>query len=223
MTDATLYDASPAGNDIAQAPVVKKDKSKGFVSKNPDVAMRAVQHNELGLIHARLMEAIDTTADYTPQFRAYEKARLSPRYLANLYAVDPDYIRVLLYKNEIIGFMISGPEYGTLWLYWSYIFPEHRRASLSLSYVPLYLDFWDNGRFHKIATYTLTDNKIAVALMKRFKFDLTCTLKNHLFGQDFLLWEHPLTKTEPGYDNGINIGLKGRIMQRIRSLLPIGG
>ncbi|MCF6303564.1 MAG: hypothetical protein L3J13_10300, partial [Devosiaceae bacterium] len=81
------------------------------------------------------------------------------------------------------------------------------------------IEHFDNGRFHKIATYTKLGNP-AVALLKRFKFDLTCTLKNHIFGEDYMLYELPLTKTQKGYDTGTGMGRLGRIKARIRTLLP---
>lgn len=191
--------------------------ARAFKSSNPNLKMRPSRADELLMIHHRLGEAIDTTSEYSERFRVHEKARLNLTYLRNLHAVDPHHVFILEDKDNIIGFMLSGPEFGTLWLYWSYVFPEFRRASLAMSFLPMFCEYWNNRRFHKIATYSLEDNKVALALMKRFKFEMICVLKQHLFGQDFLLWERQLTKTEDGYDNGIDVGTKTRIIRKIRS------
>ncbi len=75
------------------------------------------------------------------------------------------------------------------------------------------------GRFHKIATYARPANNTALALMKRFKFNHVCTLKNHIFGEDYMHWERELNKTEPGYDLGVGPGLGGRLKRHFARLL----
>ena len=165
------------------------------------------------------MEAIDTSPFYSPLFKDYEKARLTKGYLRNLVAMDPHHVMIVLSGNETAGFMISGPELGTLWLYWSYVFPEKRRATLAMASLRSFIEHWDNGRFHKIATYTRPDNNTATALMKRFKFNHVCTLEKHIFGEDYIHWERTLNKTEQGYDFGVGPGLAGRLKSRIAKLV----
>lgn len=180
--------------------------------------VRAATLADVDLIHERLMEAIETSPHYSDRFKQYETARLSKSYLRNLIAVDPFHVMICLSGKETIGFMITGPELGTLWLYWSYIFPEKRRASVAMACLRDLIKHWDNGRFHKLSTYTRPGND-AVALLNRFKFQHTCTLENHIFGQDYMLYELTLTKVEAGYDQGMAIGRLGRIKGWFRTIL----
>ena len=99
--------------------------------------------------------------------------------------------------GETVGFMISGPELGTLWLYWSYLFPEHRKSGVAMAAMRTFLEHWDNGRFHKVATYTKPGNDVAAAIMKRFGWSHTATLEQHIFGEDYLLYEHKFQKADP--------------------------
>jgi RimJ/RimL family protein N-acetyltransferase len=121
--------------------------------------------------------------------------------------------------GEPAGFMMSGPELGTLWLYWSYVFPEHRRSTLGISGMRAFIDHWDNGRFHKIATYTKAGNDPAAAIMTRLGFRHVATLENHIFGEDYLLYERPLTKRLPGYDHGTHGGFANRLRRKLRLAL----
>lgn len=183
--------------------------------------LRPARTADVPRIHARLMEAIKTSPFYGDDFKAYEMQRLTEPYLAALVQANPDYILIPLHEGEMAGFMISGPEMGTLWLYWSYLFPELRQSRLAMTALRAFVAHWNNKRFHKIATYTRPDNKVARLLMERFGFRQVCLLENQLLGEDCLLYEHTLEKALPGYDQGVAVGRLGKMRYWLRSRLKI--
>ena len=185
---------------------------------NRVLSQRAARRSELSLVHARLMQAIDGIGDFNEDFRAFEKSRLSLSYLVDLHSLDPDYVRVCLSGDQIAGFLIAGPEHGNLWLYWATVFPEMREPKMAMVYMRQFLEFWDNGRFHKISHYTLPSNRVAIATATRFGFVHRSTLENHVLGQGFMLFERPLTKVVPGYDTGSTPRFAVRLMNRLRCL-----
>jgi len=179
---------------------------------------RAGRYSDIDLVHGRLMEAIATSTHYGEEFKAYEKARLTKDFLAGLIALDPYHVLIIEHEAKPGAFMLSGPELGTLWLYWSYVFPEARKSRLGFAGIGYFLRQWDNGRFHKVATYTKAGNDAAAALMLRYGFKHTTTLEKHIFGEDFLLYERFLNKVEPGYDRGVPSGPVNKLRYRLKRL-----
>ena len=188
--------------------------------RNRKPVTRAATRADLPLVHERLMEAIETSPFYNDEFKKFEKQNMNMGFLHTLFNIDPYHLMLFISDEEVAGFMITSPQFGSIWLHWTYVFPEKRRASLTVSGFRNMVEHWDNGRFHKISTYTRPGNGVS-AILKRYKFELTCTLENHMFGEDYLLYERKLNKAIPGYDTGVgSMGLRGRIRNLFASILP---
>lgn len=205
MTDAVLADALPSSSPAASAAA--------------EAPLRAARRSDLVWVRERLVECIRTSPHYGEEFKAYESGRLTIGYLEALFDADPWHIAVMQLKGEPAGFMISGPELGTLWLYWAYVFPDRRRTGIFVLCMRRFLAHWDNGRFHKVSTYTKPGNEAAIRVMDRFGWTRIAVLRQHIFGEDYLLYEHPLSKTVPGYDRGAWHGRMGALRRLARRLI----
>ena len=180
----------------------------------PELSHRPAAPGDIDLVHRELMAVIDESPHYNDRFKAHEKGRLSKAFLHGLQAVDPYHVIVLLSDGQPGGALISGPEYGALFRYWSWIFPSHRQTRLGLHGMRVFDEHWDNNRFHKAFTFVRPENEVALALLRRYGYQQTCVLEKHIFGQDYAVLEKPYTKTIEGYDSGIG----GRLDQLKRRL-----
>jgi RimJ/RimL family protein N-acetyltransferase len=185
----------------------------------PRFATRAATAQDLELIHRELMAVIDESPHYNPEFKAWEKGRLTLSYLKMLQRQDPWHVMALVSEGKVGGALISGPEYGAIFRYWSWIFPAFRQTRLGMHGMRAFDEHFDNGRFHKAYTLVRPENEVALALLRRYGYAETAVLKSHIFGQDYCLMEKPYTKVIEGYDRGVGVGRLGRIIQTVNGLL----
>ncbi len=185
----------------------------------PELGHRAATAADLDLIHRELMAVIDESPHYNAIFKDFEKARLTKAYLQALQRQDPMHVIVLTLDGQPGGGLISGPEYGAIFRYWSWIFPSHRKTRLGLHGMRVFDEVWDNGKFHKAFTFVRPENEVALALLHRYGYTTTAVLQQHIFGQDYCVVEKPYTKVTEGYDTGMGIGRLGKIIQKVGALV----
>jgi RimJ/RimL family protein N-acetyltransferase len=185
----------------------------------PRFSARAAEAADLEIIHRELMAVIDESPHYNAEFKAYEKSRLTRGYLEALQRHDPWHVIALLSEGRVGGALISGPEFGAIFRYWSWIFPPYRQTRLGMHGMRVFDEHFDNGRFHKAYTFVRPENEVALALLRRYGYTQTCILENHLFGQDYAVMERHYTKTVAGYDHGIGPGRLGRFVKVMGGLL----
>lgn len=185
----------------------------------PELGYRAATAEDLPLIHRELMAVIDESPHYNDLFKAHEKGRLTRGFLGALQRADPNHVIVLTADGQPGGGLISGPEYGALFRYWSWIFPSHRQTRLGLHGMRIFDEVWDNGRFHKAFTFVRPENEVALALLRRYGYEETCVLRQHIFGQDYCVMEKPYIKVTEGYDTGMSMGRLARISAAVEKVL----
>jgi ribosomal protein S18 acetylase RimI-like enzyme len=172
----------------------------------PALSTRAGTFADLDMVHRELLAVIDESPFYNDAFKAYEKRRLNKRYLRALLDADPWHIMVLTLDGNPAGAIVSGPEFGAIFRYWSWVFPRYRESKMGMHGMRAFDAHFDNGRFHKAFTLVRPENQVALLLLRRYGYKETCRLENHLFGQDYMLIEKPYTKVTDGYDSGVNFG-----------------
>jgi hypothetical protein len=173
---------------------------------------------DAGAVHTMIQGAIDESPFYSSDFKAFEKRRFSKPFLRALIDADPAY--VLLVKSdsgETAGVMISGPDSGALFLFWAYLLPRHRIGTLAMRSMRDYVAYWNDGQFHKIVTMVRPDNRSPCLLVKRNGYREVALLEKHLFGEDYLLFERMLIKSQPGYGKLPVFGLKNRLRLMLMS------
>src|SRR3569833_1200902 len=198
---------------LTSAPFVAEAKA------TPRFSTRAATPEDLDIIHRELMLVIDESPHYNAEFKAYEKSRLTMTYLKKLQRHDPWHVMSLLSEGKVGGALVSGPEFGAVFRYWSWIFPAYRQTRLGMHGMRAFDEHFDNGRFHKAYTFVRPENEAALALLRRYGYVETTVLKQHIFGQVYCVMEKPYTKVTEGYAHGIGPGRLGRMVAKLNDLL----
>lgn len=185
----------------------------------PELGHRVATPADLEVIHRELQAVIWESPHYNDTFKTHESGRLTRNFLRALQDVDPRHVLVLTADGEPGGGLVSSPEYGAIFRMWSWIFPSHRKTRLGLHGMRVFDEVWDNGKFHKAYTWVRPENEVAMALLRRYGYEQTAILRQHLFGQDYAVMERFYTKTTAGYDTGMG----GRIEQLKRKVGQLVG
>jgi len=185
----------------------------------PELGYRAATAADLEVIHRELMAVIDESPHYNALFKEHERARLTKGFLRALQRVDPFHVIALTVNGVPGGGLISGPDTGAIFRYWSWIFPAHRQTRLGLHGMRIFDQHWDNGRFHKAFTWVRPDNEVALTLLRRYGYVQVALLRQQIFGQDYVVMEKFYTKRSDGYDRGMTMGRVARFKARLDTLL----
>jgi ribosomal protein S18 acetylase RimI-like enzyme len=151
--------------------------------------MRAGEAEELNHLFVRIVEALPYYNNFA---KRSEIAKYSPESLRDLAEKELDSVLVARVDDQIVGFCFSESDDGLVWLAWFGVDPLFRRHGVGAQLLEKLEETVRNGRSHKIWCDCRTENEASkVALTKRGYIQL-CTVRNHWYGQDFILWEKSL-------------------------------
>lgn len=182
--------------------------------------IRPARQDEIEWVRDTVHRAIDESEFYNETFKQYERERMNIHFLTALWDYNPQHLFVLLKDGEKAGIMISGPDSGVIFLYWSYIMPEFRASSLAIKCQAAFVENFRKGDAHKLVTLTRTINDKAIVLLSRYGWIEVAQLNAHIFGEDYKMFELPLEKTVPGYRP---FHVPGRLERLKRKLLGLLG
>ncbi len=114
--------------------------------------------------------------------------------------------------------MLSGPDNGVVFLYWSYILPEHRASTIAIKANKHFLETFNNGYWHKLVTFTRTSNEKANIILARYGWTEVAQLDNHIFGEDYKIFEIQMEKTVAGYRTFRVPGRLERVKRKITKI-----
>jgi len=126
---------------------------------------------------------------YNDVAKTSELAKYSSYLLRESMAVDPDSVLVAKTEQRLVGFCISRPDDGVIWLSWFGVHHSHRREGVGSALLEKLDETVRNGRSHKIWCDSRTDNRESLSVLRRHNYVQLCTVRNHWYGQDFILWE----------------------------------
>lgn len=139
---------------------------------------------------SRLMRRVILSCSiYNEKAKKGESAKYTPGELADRVKEDVDALLVAVAKRKIVGFCLSKKDDGLLLLEWYGVDPAWRQHGLGRRLLERLLSTARRRGCHKLWCDTNIENVASQKLLCQLGFQPQCTLRNHWYGQDFVLWE----------------------------------
>jgi ribosomal protein S18 acetylase RimI-like enzyme len=137
-------------------------------------------------LFAHILEALPY---YNETAKKSELQKYSPLLLRQATLREPDSVLTARVGSELVGFCFSEDDDGLVWLAWFGVHPSFRRRGVGSGLLRSLEERVRNGRSHKIWCDCRTENQVSQAALIRQGYSMLCTVPNHWYGQDFILWE----------------------------------
>jgi RimJ/RimL family protein N-acetyltransferase len=104
-------------------------------------------------------------------------------------ASDPGTILVAKLDAAIVGFCLSRWDDDLIWLSWFGVHPNYRRKGIASTLLVGLEDALRKEQIHKIWCDCRTENQASIVVLTKQGYSPICTVRNHWYGQDYILWE----------------------------------
>lgn len=126
---------------------------------------------------------------YTKKARRAETAKYTADELERMRREDPDSVLVAIQGSKIIGFCLSRYDDGLIWLAWFGVDKNYRGLGVGQKLLGALEATVRKRGGHKLWCDCRTTNTESKRLLIAAGFTPTGLLRNHWFGQDFILWD----------------------------------
>lgn len=140
----------------------------------------------LNLLFRRVVEALPY---YNQTAKQTELRKYSATLLREAAQTDPGSVLVAKIGPELVGFCLSENDDGLIWLAWFGVHPKFRRQGIGAALLDKLEDVARSAQSHKIWCDCRTENETSKVSLRNNGYVELCTVRNHWYGQDFILWE----------------------------------
>jgi len=130
---------------------------------------------------------------YNERAKSAERLKYTSVRLQELTAADPESVLVASIDTQVVGYCFNERDDELLWLSWFGVHLDFRKRGVGQKLLDAFEDRARSMRSHKVWCDTRTNNSESISVLMRQGFQPLCTARNHWYGQDFILWEKPIT------------------------------
>lgn len=162
------------------------------MSRTSEVAAVEVHHmqpKEADAVSQLFTDVVQSLSYYNEVAKSSEIAKYSADALRSLAAKDPHAVLVAKAGDKLIGFCFSDVDDGPVWLAWFGVLKEFRNRHVGYLLLEELEKTVRIRRVHKIWCDCRTENEGARIVLAKMGYVELCTVRNHWYGQDFILWE----------------------------------
>jgi len=132
---------------------------------------------------------LDTIPYYNAIAKRDERAKRTLPYLEAMLRAERYAILVAKEQSDILGFAISRYDDRLIWLEWLVVDSASRRKGVGSALLRKLIETAPRRRAHKVWCDTRTTNEPAKATFRKNGFREIAEVKNHWYGEDYILWE----------------------------------
>jgi len=153
----------------------------------------------MDIVHARLPDVLKISALFKkvvttlPFYNEIAKQNEIKKYTPKkiLKMIRKDKYSVLVAKNgkKVVGFCFNRFDDYTIWIDWFGVDEKLRNNGIGTLIVERVITDARKRKAHKVWCDTRSNNEPSKNLLKKLGFREIIELKNHWYGQDFILWE----------------------------------
>jgi ribosomal protein S18 acetylase RimI-like enzyme len=147
---------------------------------------------DVAQISSLFKEVVTALPFYNKIAKHNEIKKYTPKKILEL--IRKDRYSVLIAKNgkKVVGFCFNYFDNYTIWIDWVGIDKKLRNSGIGTLLVKRVITDAKKRRAHKVWCDTRSNNNSSKNLAKKLGFREIIELKNHWYGQDFILWERPV-------------------------------
>jgi ribosomal protein S18 acetylase RimI-like enzyme len=155
----------------------------------PPIVVDRMGQSEAESLTLLFEQVVNALPYYNDFAKRSELAKYSPDALRESLLEDPDSVLVARAGPDLVGFCLSRYDDGLVWLSWFGVHNEHRRKGVGSALLEKLEATVRSGRSHKIWCDCRTENAASKTVLTHHGYSQICVVRNHWYGQDFILWE----------------------------------
>lgn len=153
------------------------------------VKIKRLNKSQVRLLVPILKEVIEKLSYYNEEARSHELTKYNANELLKKIEEDPDSVLIAQEANKIVGFCLSHIDDMLIWLEWFGVVESAREKGIARKLVENLEATVKKRHAHKIWCDCRTVNTKSINLLSSAGYLPICTLNNHWYGQDFILWQ----------------------------------
>lgn len=150
------------------------------------VGQRSDEPEDLGRLFAEVLQELPY---YNECAKRSELAKYQPDRLREAVYRDEHSVLVARSGADLTGFCFNNSDDGTVWLSWFGVAASYRRRGVGSALLSALGERAAALGAHKIWCDSRTGNEPSASILRRHGFTEICTIPDHWYRQDFILWE----------------------------------
>lgn len=155
--------------------------------------IRKINAEEIEFLIPVLKSVIEKLSYYNDIARQNELEKYNSTELSYKISQDPESVLIAEENNKIIGFCLSRLDDMLLWIEWFGVIETSRKQGIARKLVEYLESTATKRNAHKVWCDCRTENIKSINLLSSSGYQPICTLKNHWYHQDFILWQKEIS------------------------------